>query len=235
MTDNNKNPKRKTTPNRNKTPAKKQPVDAVGMQYDYFHSGLKTIKRLTVVMGVLTTVAIGTSFYSANKKTQNVYISAYENMEPMTLVPLSKPNLKETAISNWVTTALTDTFDFNYMNIEKHIIESGSKYFTRSGKDSLISALKEQGSFSSVIRNELIVTLNTKHNPIVVKQIPGAGPRPHQWIVQVPVNITFRTRENAFSNRMDVSMVVERVSLLSDPRGVRISKIIMRRPTGDSK
>lgn len=178
--------------------------------------------------GVFSLVAsIALSFFVLAKKENNVYFATDENGSLINMIALSEPNHKDATISNWLTRALVDTFDFNYHNLEFRINESSMKWFTSEGTSELIKSMQENGNFDVIRDRKMIVNLETEQSPIVVKKGRPDWSNQYLWKLEVPAKITYRTEASVYSNNVDITAIVSRRSLLEDPSGLGISSIIM--------
>lgn len=162
-----------------------------------------------------------------NKEEKNSYFAVDNNFSLIKLIALSEPNVKNAVVANWLTRALVDTFDFNYYNIKHHLNEASMTYFTREGASELIKALDSSGNFDVIIERKLIVSLAIEQVPIVIKE--GVLGNTKVWKLQVPAVITYRNESSVSSNNVIFTITVSRVSLLEDPVGLGITKIIMEK------
>jgi Macrophage killing protein with similarity to conjugation protein. len=171
-------------------------------------------------------VSIGMSVYVFNKKESSVYFATNEGGSLIKLIPLSEPNVRDSTVANWLTRALVDTFDFNYSNIKFRLNDAALKWFTSDGAAELIKAMNQNGNFDVVVDRRMIVSLETEHTPLVVKKGAPDG-NLFMWKLQVPAKITYRTEAKEYSNNVIFTVTVSRRSLLEDPSGLGISRIIM--------
>lgn len=164
---------------------------------------------------------------SVNKEEKNSYFAVDQNYSLIKLVKLSEPNVNNSVVANWLTRALVDTFDFNYYNIKSHLNEASMTWFTKEGASELIKALSESGNFDVIVDRKLIVSLTVNQVPVVVKE--GVLDGIKLWKLQVPAVITYRNSSSVSSNNVIFTVTVSRVSLLSDPVGLGIAKIVMEK------
>jgi intracellular multiplication protein IcmL len=162
-----------------------------------------------------------------NKKESNAYFAVDQNYSLIKLIALHEPNVKNGVVANWLTRALVNTFDFNYYNIKSHLNESSMKWFTSEGASELIKALDDSGNFDVIVERKLIVSLVVNQVPVVVKEGVINGVK--LWKLQVPAVMTYRNESSVSSNEVIFTVTVSRVSLLTDPVGLGIAKIIMEK------
>jgi intracellular multiplication protein IcmL len=173
--------------------------------------------------------SIALTVVSLTQQQRNVYFATDQGGSLIRLVPLSEPNHKDAVISQWLARALTDTFNFNFSNLRFRLNEAAQKWFTSNGATELIQELRDNGTWQTIEERELIVSLSVDHVPLVIDKGPIANGRYYAWKLQAPATLTFRnTKGQPFTNKVVFTVVVQRRSMLEDPTGLGIAKIIMR-------
>ncbi|MEZ8292745.1 DotI/IcmL family type IV secretion protein [Vibrio splendidus] len=188
------------------------------------------IKRLTYLSGfsLLCLIASGLlSMKAINQESNNVYFATDDSFRMQKLIALNAPNTRDANVIAWTSQALINTFDFNFSNIHKQLANAAATYFTESGGNELIRELTENGNFNSVIKNKLIVNISLKHNPLIIKKYVDPKDGRFKWILEVEGKTTYRTQSQVYSTTMRYSVTVQRISLLEDPKGLGISRVIM--------
>lgn len=192
--------------------------------YKDMYSKMWKIALVGVVSMLVSFVSL---IYAINKEEKNSYFAVGQNFELVKMVKLSEPNVNNAVIANWLTRALVDTFDFNYYNIKAHLNESSMRWFTKEGASELVKALSESGNFDVIVDRKLIVSLSVDQVPVVIKEGVLDGVR--LWKLQVPAVISYRNSSSVSSNNVIFTVTVSRVSLLADPVGLGIAKIVMEK------
>lgn len=193
-----------------------------------FYKDMFSSQRKIAIFGVVSMViSLGALITSINSRENNSYFAVDQNFNMVKMVALSEPNVKNSAVANWLSRALVDTFDFNYFNIKHHLNEASMKWFTPEGAAELIKALSESGNFDVIVERKLLVNLSVDSVPVIIKE--GVIDDRRLWKLQVPATITYRNETSVSSNKVIFTVTVSRVSLLTDPVGLGIVKIIMER------
>lgn len=226
------NSRSKITPRNNSAPKQKKRTSAgglaaVGLRNDFYTEGYKKMIIISMLSMACLIGSVGLVFYAAQKTEKNVYFATDANGSLIKLVPLSAPNHSDAVISDWLTRALIETFDFHYGNLERKLNESALKWFTPNGATELITALDDSNNFESIRERSMFVQLALKHAPIVVKSGKPSWSRYYLWKLQVEGVMTYRTISEEFSNTVIFTVVVSRRSMLEDPTGLGVAKIIM--------
>ncbi len=202
------------------------PDEAVKMKMTFFKTGQRWLKWGIVVSIILCSISTFFLYSISSNKDSYVYLTVDEDGRLMKLIPLSKPNHKEPVIAQWLVDAMVDTFDFNYLNMKEQLSKKAGHWFTTSGKTSLVSTLRDEGSLQVITDNQFIVQLKVKSNPILLEERLNSRGY-YEWIFQLPAIITYTNEKNVFSNDTIFTVSVVRRSMLEDKRGLGVSKIIM--------
>jgi intracellular multiplication protein IcmL len=193
----------------------------------FYKDGAAILAKTSIASVVCLVAAIGVTFYSASQKENNVYFAAKSDGSLIKLIKLSEPNLSDAAVTNWLSRALIDTFDFNYNNVKPRLNDATMKWFTPAGGEELLKALTTTGNIDSVIQTELFVNLTLDNAPLLVDRALEDGGKVYAWKYQVPGVITYRTRSKVFTDKVVFSITVQRQSMIDNPDGLGIAKIIM--------
>lgn len=169
------------------------------------------------------------AFYAATTEAKNNYFSVEKDHSFTKLIPLSQPNQSDVAVSNWLTRALTDTFDFSYFNMKSHLNKTTMLYFTDNGRSELLKALENSGNFSAIEQRKLIVSLVTKDTPLVIKKTRPGRRQQFLWKLQVPSILTYRNESKVYSDNLLITVTVARQSLFSSSTGLGIERIVIEK------
>lgn len=204
-----------------------QGLDAV-VERREFYKDMYSKQWKVAIAGVVSLIAsIMVLTASLMKEETNKYFAVDSNFQMIQLIALDQPNVKNSVVANWLTRSLVDTFDFNYHNIKQHLNETSMKWFTKEGANALITALDTSGNFDVILERKLLVSLAITDVPVVVKE--GVLNNIKLWKLQVPATITYRNESSVSSNNVVFTVTISRVSLLSDPVGLGIAKIVMEK------
>ncbi|MDW1582283.1 DotI/IcmL/TraM family protein [Vibrio sp. 947] len=215
----------------NKTPKKSKPVKqvAVAERREFYKDAHASLVKLAVTSVVCLVVSVGLAIYSHSSTTKNVYFAATNDGRMVKMVALNTPNQKDANVSAWVQEAIIETFDMNFHNMKSQIAKSSMKWFTQSGGEALVQSLDSEGYFDTIIRNKLIVAFAPTHTPVITKKFYNSSTGKYTWHLQMEGLLTYRTQTKVYSDTVVFAIEVERISLREDPKGMGISKIILRK------
>ncbi|MND11585.1 Macrophage killing protein with similarity to conjugation protein [compost metagenome] len=230
---NNKN-KKNVAPK--SVPQKQNIAEASGLylveeRNNFYRDMYSKMWKIATVGVVSMALSIGMSIYVFNKKESNVYFATNEANSLIKLVPLSVPNMRDNTVANWLTTALIDTFDFNYVNYIEKMNSNNLRYFTGDGATQLVNQMKDTGNIDVIVKRKLLVNLTTLSTPILLRSNNREGA--YKWEFQIPAKITYRNETNEYSNTVLFNVIVKRTSLLEHPSGLGIASVVMKVAKGD--
>jgi hypothetical protein len=220
-----KNPTAQTE--RSPESSKAEGQKAIKARNDFYADGSSFMKKCAYATFGFMLVSIGSTFYSASQRENNVYFAAKPNKDIVQLVALDEPNMSNAAVTNWLSHALIDTFDFRYNNVSQRLSESANRWFTPEGGTELVRALESGGNLASVSEKELFVGLTLDSAPILIDQAKDSTGTYYAWKYEVPGQITYLTRSKTFVDKVTFKITVQRQSMISSPDGLGIAKIIM--------
>lgn len=200
---------------------------AISTRNDFYADGASFMKKYCYLTGFFFFCSIGATYYSASQKENNVYFAAKPNRDLIQLVALDQPNMSNAAVTNWLAKALVDTFDFRFNNVSTRLSESTNKWFTPEGGAELIKALTSGGNLSAVEEKQLFVQLTLDTAPILIDQAKDSSGDYYAWKYEVSGMISYITRTKTYVDKVNFKITVQRQSMISNPDGLGIAKIIM--------
>jgi len=156
---------------------------------------------------------------------ENRYFATTEDGRLIPMIPLSEPNLSRPALLSWVTQAATEVMTFGFNDFRRRLQEA-SRHFTGPGWQSFTKALQEAKTIDIIQENTQVITATPRGAPVLESE--GIVNGQYQWIVQIPMLITYESGAKKKNDNLMVSIVIVRVSRLESPNGVGISQWIAR-------
>jgi intracellular multiplication protein IcmL len=211
-----------------KAPAKKSndqdvgPLGAVVIRNEFYRDGYRSILKLAVLQAVIIIGLIAAMFFVIHThQPENKYFATTEDGRLIPLVPLNQPNLSTPALMSWVAQAATEVMTFGF-NDYKRRMQEASRNFTRTGWESFTQALQSSRILEMVEVNQQVVTAAPKGAPILTSE-GNVGDR-YQWVVQLPLIVTYTAGKKVRSDSLLVTIVVVRMDRLESPNGVGIEQ-----------
>ncbi len=199
---------------------------AIKLRNEFYKDGAKTLKVLVFSSAFCLLLASASAYVAVSKEGEQNYFAVDEAGQYIELITLDMPNHKASVVSQWLTDALIDTFDFNYLNMKQVLNDKSMQWFTDSGRTSLIASIEESGAFSLIQKEKLIAQLNLIRSPILVREGVGRDGR-YEWLMQVEGKFTYTNEANVYTNNVVFTVSITRRSMLEDVKGLGINKIFV--------
>lgn len=194
----------------------------VSIRNEFYRDGYRSLLRIAVLQGVVIVGLIAVMFYVVHiHQPENRYFATTEDGRLVPMVALNEPNLSTPALMSWVAQAATEVMTFGFSDYRRRLQEA-SRNFTRRGWESFTQALQKSRIIEMVNENQQVVTAAPQSAP-VLKSEGIVGGR-YQWVVQLPLVLTYQSGSRTRSDSLIVTFVVVRVPRLESPSGVGIEQ-----------
>lgn len=225
-----KKPSGKATKNPNSS-ENKAPVEQdtsglghVVVRNEFYRDGYRSLLRLALLQGLLILTLIGAMYFVIHvHQPENRYFATTEDGRLVPMVALNEPNMSAPALMSWVAQASTEVMTFGFNDYRRRLQES-SRNFTRRGWESFTQALQKSRIIELVEANQQVVTAAPQGAPILESE--GLSGGRYQWIIQLPLVLSYQSGARQRSDSLLVTVVVVRVPRLESPNGVGIEQWI---------
>lgn len=199
-------------------------LGVVVLRNEFYRDGYRSMLRLVLLQGAIILGLIAVMFYVVHiHQPENRYFATTEDGRLVPMIPLSQPNLSTPALMSWVAQASTEVMTFGFSDYQRRLQEA-SRNFTRTGWESFTKALESSRIIEMVQENQQVVTAAPQGAPVLQSEGLIAGR--YQWIVQLPLVLTYQSGGRTRSDSLLVTIVVVRVPRLESPNGVGIEQWI---------
>ena len=199
-------------------------LGAVVTRNEFYRDGYRLWQRVAGLQAVAIIVLVFAIFFVVSgDKVEYVYFATTEDGRLVPMVSLNEPNLSKPALSSWVAQAATEVMTFGFNDYKKRLQEA-SRNFTRTGWASFTDALAKSHIIETVTTNLQVVTATPISAPIVTSE--GIVNGRYQWIVQLPIQVSYQAGSQSRNDSMMLTLVVVRVPKLESPNGVGIEQWI---------
>ncbi len=191
----------------------------------YGHS-VKILYRISGIMSVITLLLIVLLYFAIKPgPPPDHYYAATSDDRRMPLIALAEPAINTNAILQWTTQATVEVMTFGFHNINESFSQS-KRFFTDKGWVSFSEAMVTSGIFSSVTRQQQIITAIPSGEPTVLYE----GLREdggYAWDIRVPLLLTARAGGHQRTARVTAVLTVKKVPTKDNPNGLAIQKWYM--------
>lgn len=189
---------------------------------EFYRDGYRSLLKMTLIQSLVILSLIGAMYYviHVNQKEYR-YFATTEDGRLVPMVPLNQPNLSAPALMSWVAQAVTEVMTFGFSDYRRRLQEA-SRNFTKRGWESFTQALQRSRIIEMVEVNQQVLTAAPKGAPILESEGLVAGR--YQWVVQIPLVLTYQSGAKTTNSGLLVTVVVVRVPRLESPNGVGIEQ-----------
>ncbi len=203
----------------------KEPMSGLGtvvIRNEFYRDGYRSLLKMALIQTVVIFGLVGAMYYIVKvNQPKNIYFATTEDGRLMPMVPLSEPNLSTPALMSWVAQATTEVMTFGFNDYRRRLQES-SRNFTKKGWESFTQALQRSRIIEMVEVNQQLITAAPRGAPIL--QSEGLVVGRYQWVVEVPLILTYRSGSKTSNTGLLVTVTVVRVPRLESSNGVGIEQ-----------
>ncbi len=199
-------------------------LGTVVIRNEFYRDGYRSLLKMTLIQSAVILGLIGVVYYTIKvNQPQHYYFATTEDGRLIPMVPLSQPNLSTPSLMSWVAQATTEVMTFGFNDYRRRLQES-SRNFTKRGWESFTQALQRSRIIEMVEVNQQIITAAPKGAPVLESEGLVAGR--YQWVVQIPLILTYTAGAKEYNTGLLVTVVIVRVPRLESPNGVGIEQWI---------
>lgn len=202
----------------------------VSLRNNFYRDSYRKV-MLILLSSVLLNVGLGgTLYYFISHPPLPKYFATSVNGRIIPLYPLNEPNQSDAAIAQWANQAAIASYTYNFVSYQKDL-QAASEFFTADGWQQFMQALLASNDLDAVKAKKLIVSAVATGAPVILQK--GELDGRYSWRLQMPLLVTFQSASQFSQESYMVTMLIQRVSTLNNPRGIGISQIIVG-PAGGS-
>ena len=196
----------------------------VVLRNEYYQDGYRLALRVAVIQSFIIIGLIGAMFFVIKvHQPENRYFATTEDGRLIPMVSLTQPNLSNPALMSWAAQSATEVMTFGFNDYQRRLQES-SRNFTSRGWESFTKALYAARIIETIESISQVVSAAPAGAPILPSEGVVAGQ--YQWVVQLPLVLSFQSGSQKRSVNWLVTLVVVRVPRLESPNGVGIAQWI---------
>lgn len=228
----------KNTSGKGKTPIFGPPVDealsspdvivgAVLMRNAVVREQMVTVRRVMTVSGGIITILLVLVAIVASRPRHNDYFATDASGRITPIVPINHPIDSVPYIGQWTVNALTAVNTYDSANYSRMLTDALQKYFTVSGANAYLDALKASNQLETVKDEKLMVSAVARNAPVLLNSGHGAGGR-YEWIFQIPFVVTFQGLNRKIPQTVTYTVTVVRADVTKHPSGLAIQSVDFR-------
>jgi intracellular multiplication protein IcmL len=166
-------------------------------------------------------------YYLHQNPTEPLYFATDDQGRLIPVVPVTQPNMSADKVMAWTINAVQLANSYDYVNYRQQL-QDAQKYFTIFGWGKYMDAIQANNNLVAVTQRKMIGVATIVGQPKIVTQgiLNGA----YAWKFEMPMLVTYYAppydETSKFSNPIDVSVIVQRQSLLQGYQGLGIVQMV---------
>lgn len=194
----------------------------VVVRNEFYRDGYRSLLKIALIQVFVIIGLIGAMYFVIQThQPENRYFATTEDGRLVPMIALSEPNMSTPALMSWVAQSATEVMTFGFNDYRRRLQES-SRNFTRRGWESFTQALQKSRIIEMVEAKQQVVTAAPQGAPILQSQGLVAGR--YQWIIQLPMVLSYQAGASSRQDSLLVTIVVVRVPRLESPNGIGIEQ-----------
>lgn len=187
---------------------------------DGYRSGMTALlmsMALNLILITVTTILLFT-------KTPPVYFATQTDGSLIKIQPLEMPMVDQNMLITWATRAAVASYSFNFLDWQNDL-QNSQQYFTSSGFNNFVDALKSSGNLDTVVAKRLVVQATVVDVPRIVQQ--GIIKGRYAWKIQIPMLVKYISASEELRQPILVTMLIARVPTTQKPEGIAIAQFVV--------
>lgn len=183
---------------------------------DHYKIALNGAIFMGIVCALLSVILAMVSLYPPQTK----YYATTTTGIIVPLHSLSEPVVTKPYLLQWASLAAKATYNLDFNDYKKQMV-AAETYFTNDGFLKYKEALKESGLLNTVTDKKVMMSAIVSGDPVIVREFIEYGR--YNWVVQLPMLVTFSSASDTKRIHTLVTMRIQRVPVLNANNGIQIS------------
>lgn len=190
---------------------------------DAYRTTARLMTRIAVVAMSVAVVAVGIATYSLTNRPEPRYFATTTDGQIQPLVPLDRPHLSANAVTNFAVQAVTQSLTYDFANYRDDFQRSMQWFTKPTGWNSFVQAVQSSGTLDLVQRRKFNTTA-VAENAVIVRE--GVQSGKYTWVIQIPINVTYQSASQVTSQKLLVSVLIQRLQTYESPYAVAIEQFV---------
>jgi len=202
----------------------------VNLRNDFYRQKFYLLLAVYVLSLVAIFVLASTLVYLYSTKAKPGYFVANQKGQLQKYVPLTRLNMSEQELLDWVVEAVESATSFDYVNYRGQL-QNAQKYFTESGWKNYMQALELSGNLLPITEKFWVADTKITSTPKLLKEGIVGGAKAYRYSMQMKstyLKPDLYSGKDVHSELYDVTVIVLRKSMLESYKGLAIFSIVIR-------
>jgi intracellular multiplication protein IcmL len=200
----------------------------VQMRKEFYRDSYRRLVFVVIVQLIIIGILTAFLLRLYNNRPQPQYFATASDGRIIPVSQLNQPQYSDSIILQWASEAARKAYTYNFVDFTTKF-ELLSQNFTPEGWESFKDAMESSNNLKAVKKGKMIVSAeNTGAATIVQKGMikDRSGTMRYSWKVNVPINVHYQGNTRDLTQPLEISMIIQRMSLVESPRGIGIDQFL---------
>jgi intracellular multiplication protein IcmL len=198
----------------------KSALEIVRLRNNYYRDSYRFLMGSVLALVLLCLLMVMVIFYLYTTRPAPRYFATNVMGGIIPIEPLTSPTLSDAALLSWAGRASTSAFTLNYAEYQKQLEETKNTYFTETGGQNFLDAIKASLNLQTIMQGFFVVTAQVMQAPTILQRgiltMPD-GNKTFAWQIRVPIRVNWSSQARQFTNTYNVLLTIIRNSPFIDP------------------
>lgn len=206
-----------------------QGLEGVLKRNQFYYQNYRLLGGVIVLLMLLLLSLLTFVFYQKSVWPKPKYFATTPDGVPIPVIRLDLPLYEDpTVVLNWAARSVVSIYSLDYVTWRK-TLQDADVYFTPSGYQAFLNALKASTNLEAVKAKRQVVSLEITGAPQLQRQGQLNPSVPYSWDISMPVTLTYQNSANEVIKQVGTILVqVERTSLLRYKEGIAIAQLVLQ-------
>ncbi len=193
----------------------------------WFRDQYKKMTMLSAALALLSALSITLNIIQYVLRPTPKYFAQTPDLRITPMIALNEPYLQQEGVTSWALGVVTKTLSLSFVDWKTKLTEVSPNFFDKAFSE-FVKSLKAAGIVELIESKRLIMNPSPNSSPIIAaKGVNEEGVM--SWTIEFPMTISYQSSQDVFLNQLiDVTVVVERVSVLENEQGIKIRQLILK-------
>ncbi len=199
-------------------------IETVLMRAEVWRSAYRRMSVIALCLLVVTVISVTIAAALALAKPEPRYFATTVDGRIQPLIPVDRPHLSANEVVTYAAEAVTRSFTYSFATYQQDF-QDAQQFFTKPrGWNSFVEAIQKSGTLELVKNRRLNSTAIAQRAVIVREGVNSEGV--YEWIVQMPVRVTYQSASEVTGQNMTVTITMQRLQTYEHPRAAAISRFL---------
>lgn len=200
--------------------ARKSAIEIVRLRNNYYRDSYRFLMGAVLALVVLCVLMMVIIFYLYTTRPAPRYFATNVVGGLVEIQPLTSPTLSDAALLGWSSRAAMAAYTVNYAQYQQQLEETKNTYFTETGGQNFLDAIKASLNLQTVLQGFFVMTAQVVQAPTILDRgimTTDKGVKAYAWQVKVPIRVQWSSQARNFSNMYNIILTIVRTTPLIDP------------------